>query len=1340
MSIQLADRSIKYPIRVCENLLVKVSKFIFPVDFVVLEMDEDELVPGIFGRPFLATERAVIDVYKGKLSLGVESETIIFNIEKSMKSKHSRNDYLYCADHTVKLVQEKWVDTVNHDGKWTKEEEEEDSNKALTVSFYLRIEPELPEHLEYAFLQENNQLLVAISSILSTNKKTRLLVVLQNNKGAIAWSIADIKGFDSSFCTHKILMEDEFKPSVQPQRRVNLNIKEVVKKEVIKLLDAGLIYPISDSPWMLERLAGHEYYCFLDGFFGYFKIPIAPKMNGLRNMQFPRHFSTLHIENNMEVFMDYFSVFGSSFDHCLKNLEKMLKRCEETNLILNWEKCHFMVKEGIVLVHNVSGSGIEVDKAKIKAISKLPYPMNVIAIRSFLGHPGFYRSDYVVGAKELLAVVFAFDKFRQYLVLSKTIVFTDHSALRYLFIKQHAKPLLIQWILLLQEFNTEIHDKKGAENLAADHLSRLEHPDLGKLTRAEIRDLFPEERLMAIFDKNNEPWYTDYANYLASRILPFRSTRQEKQNFFSDLRYYFWDEPFLFKQRADRIIRRRMARDEASQILRQCHSRPSGRHHGIATTARKVFEARFYWPHIFYDARKLVQVCDACQQARNISSKIGGNSSFIAIIPKTFNAKLVKDFRPISLIGRLYKIIAKILANRLVFVMGDLVNEVQSAFIDNRNILDGPFILNEVMQWSKAKKKQTMIFKVDFEKAFDSVRWDFLVDVLKKFGFGDRWCNWIKSCLCSSRGSILVNGSPTSEFQFQKGLKQGDPLSPFLFILVMESLHLSFQKVVNAGMFKGVILDNSLQLSHLFYADDVVFLGQWCESNLKIIVQVLECFFRASGLRINMHKSKIMGVAVENSKVSRAAADIGCMILKAPFSYLGVKIGDRMSRVKAWDEIINKLLCRLSKWKLKTLSIGGRLTLLKSVLGSLPIYYLSMFKVPTLVLNKMESIRSHFFNGVELNDRKISMVKWESVLVSKEKGGLGVSSFFALNRALIFKWVWRFQTQRFSLWSRVIKAIHGEDGKLSRSLKYSYSSNWKDIVREVSVLKEKGLDLYGFIRKKIGNGDNTMFWEENWKEDIPLKLLFPRIYALELDKHISVASKLSQPDLDVSFRRKPRGGAEQDQMYALRLKVEGHILSNSMDRWFWSLTGSGEFSVASIRNFIDDQSFKVFSPSTRWNKAVPKKINIMAWKVKMNNLPTRFNLSRRGLNIESILCPICNLAAETSCHLFFKCCMVKDIYKKIESWWDINMVSASSYEEWCIWFSSLRLSSKAKLFLEGVFFITWWSIWRYRNKIIFGSSSHPKSRIMDDIMASSFSWCRFRCNSNFSNWFSLASC
>nr|GEX46632.1 RNA-directed DNA polymerase, eukaryota, reverse transcriptase zinc-binding domain protein [Tanacetum cinerariifolium] len=170
----------------------------------------------------------------------------------------------------------------------------------------------------------------------------------------------------------------------------------------------------------------------------------------------------------------------------------------------------------------------------------------------------------------------------------------------------------------------------------------------------------------------------------------------------------------------------------------------------------------------------------------------GCNSNFIALIPKIIDANMVKDFRPISLIGSLYKVIAKILTNRLVNVIGDLVNEVQSAFVTERQILDGSFILNEVIQWCRKKKKHTLIFKVDFEKAYDSVRWDFLDDILNKFEFDNKWRMWIQSCLRSSRGSILVNDSTTEEFQFFKGLKQGDPLSPFLFILIMESLHISF--------------------------------------------------------------------------------------------------------------------------------------------------------------------------------------------------------------------------------------------------------------------------------------------------------------------------------------------------------------------------------------------------------------------------------------------------------------------------------------------------------------------------------------------------------------------
>nr|GEU32881.1 RNA-directed DNA polymerase, eukaryota [Tanacetum cinerariifolium] len=420
----------------------------------------------------------------------------------------------------------------------------------------------------------------------------------------------------------------------------------------------------------------------------------------------------------------------------------------------------------------------------------------------------------------------------------------------------------------------------------------------------------------------------------------------------------------------------------------------------------------------------------------------GGNFSFITLIPKVPNANMLKDFRPISLIGSSYKIIAKILANRLVTVLGTLVNETQSAFVADRQILDGPFILNELVQWCKKKNNQAMIFKVDFKKAYDSIRWDFLDDMLKKFRFGEKWCNWIQSCLRSSRGSVIVNGSPTKEFEFYKGLKQGDLLSRFLFILVMESLHVSFQRVVDVGLFKGIVLSLSLNISHLFYADDAIFIGQWSQTNIDTTTHVLDCFHRASGLRINMIKSKLMGISVDISKMEQAATKIGCVTLKTPFNYLGSKVGGLMSR----------------------------------------------------------------------GDSNISYVYFQS----PDEG--------------------------------VIKALHGEEGKIGKKVKSTYPSIWLNIIHEVELLKLQGIDLLTFIHSKLGNWENTSFWEVAWHGDSAFKDLFPRMYALESLKSINVALKLSHCGLTFSFKRNPRGGAEQAQFDLLNEKVESCVLVDMFDR------------------------------------------------------------------------------------------------------------------------------------------------------------------------------------------------
>ncbi|BAB02630.1 retroelement pol polyprotein-like [Arabidopsis thaliana] len=581
-----------------------------------------------------------------------------------------------------------------------------------------------------------------INAELNSDEVNLQLSELRKYRRAIGYSLSDIKGISPSLCNHRIHLENESYSSIEPQRRLNPNF------------DAGVIYPISDSTWvslvycvpkkggmtvvknekdeliptrtitghrmcidyrklnaasrkdhfplpfidqMLERLANHPYYCFLDGYSGFFQIPIHPNDQekttftcpygtfaykrmpfGLCNAPatFQRCMTSIFsdlIEEMVEVFMDDFSGYGPSFSSCLLNLGRVLTRCEETNLVLNWEKCHFMVKEGIVLGHKISEKGIEVDKGKVEVMMQLQPPKTVKEIRSFLGHAGFYRrfikdfskivrpltrllcketefefdedclksfqtikdalvsapvvrapnwdypfeimcdaSDYVVGAvlgqkidkklhviyyasrtlddaqgryatteKELLAVVFAFEKFRSYLVGSKVTVYTDHAALRHLYAKKDTKPRLLRWILLLQEFDMEIVDKKGIENGAADHLlrMRIEEP-------LPIDDSMPEEQLMVVefFGKS----------YSGKEFHQLNDVEGESP----------W---------------RCVSEDEVEGILLHCHCSAYGGHFATFKTVSKILQAGFWWPTMFKDAQEFVSKCDSCQRKDNIS-------------------------------------------------------------------------------------------------------------------------------------------------------------------------------------------------------------------------------------------------------------------------------------------------------------------------------------------------------------------------------------------------------------------------------------------------------------------------------------------------------------------------------------------------------------------------------------------------------------------------------------------------------------------------------------------------------------------------------------------------
>ncbi|GJZ92075.1 RNA-directed DNA polymerase, eukaryota, reverse transcriptase zinc-binding domain protein [Tanacetum coccineum] len=439
-----------------------------------------------------------------------------------------------------------------------------------------------------------------------------------------------------------------------------------------------------------------------------------------------------------------------------------------------------------------------------------------------------------------------------------------------------------------------------------------------------------------------------------------------------------------------------------------------------------------------------------------------------------------------------------------------------------------------------------------------------------------------------------------------------------------------------------------------------------------------------------------------------------------------------MHRLQAWNDIVDRVRRRLSKWKMKMLSIGGRLTLVKSVLGSMPIFHMSMFKVPSGILRTLESIRCQFFNGHDVSSKKASWVQWNKVLAPKDKGGLGVSSLYALNRGLMFKWVWRFLTQDTSLWARVIKAIHGGDGNIGAGTRSGTKSCWMNIVNEINVLSKKDINLMNFLRIKLGNGESTLFWEDVWCEGGKLKDRFPRAYALESCKTITVGSKLVQPNLTYSFRRTPRGGAEQTQTDELAALMQPVTLSPISDRWTWTLNSSGEFSVASVRNLIDVKMFPEGDHKTRWIRYVPIKVNTHAWKVMTNSLPTRFNISRRGIDIDSITCANCDMGVETTSHLFFTCDMAQQVARLITRWWDVPDLEMDSYGSWKIWMVNLRMPSKNKKMLVGVFYLMWWLLWAFGNKKIFEDKAPFKAMFFDDVICKSFYWCCFRSKASFS--------
>ncbi|KAE8678318.1 hypothetical protein F3Y22_tig00111427pilonHSYRG00438 [Hibiscus syriacus] len=547
--------------------------------------------------------------------------------------------------------------------------------------------------------------------------------------------------------------------------------------------------------------------------------------------------------------------------------------------------------------------------------------------------------------------------------------------------------------------------------------------------------------------------------------------------------------------------------------------------------------------------------------------------------PDGFNLGFSRGFgrslRPISLVGGLYKILSKCLSRRLRSCISDLISPSQFAFIPGRQILDCSLIANK---------------GIDF---------------------------WRKNGL-----KVLVNGVPTEEIPMAKGLRQGCSLSPLVFNIVVELLNLLILKAVSGGLFSGLVIrkeERNFNLTHLQFVDDLI---MFCGASKKQILNVkwvLRVFEIISGLQLNLKKCKLFGVNLKKEEIKDWAAMIGCSVGSFPSEYLGLPLGLHRNSNILWDPVVQSFNKRLAGWKYFSLSLAGKLVLIKSVLSSLPIYFLSMFKVPALVYKTLNSIMSNFLWGGGDGNKKIHWVSWSDVCKPKIEGGLGVPNLNVVNRALLEKWAWRFAIERKAVWREMLCIKYKLDPSLMQfdsKVSPKFSWMWRAMVSNHYKADSLGCSIRGKYSYKIDNGRNIRFWKDNWAMDHPLMVLFARLFSIAVNKtgRLFQFGEFSSGGWlwNVQLRRELNDWEFEQWANLMVVISDFSISADAADGLFWKGTGEGVFTVKSCVNLSysgsPDSEEAKFWKFIVWRGLLPPRVETFLWQVILKKLAVKATL------------------------------------------------------------------------------------------------------------------------------------
>lgn len=711
------------------------------------------------------------------------------------------------------------------------------------------------------------------------------------------------------------------------------------------------------------------------------------------------------------------------------------------------------------------------------------------------------------------------------------------------------------------------------------------------------------------------------------------------------------------------------------------------------------FRAGFYqsaWDTVGNDITEMVK------QFLNMGNlQEGLNDTLITLIPKVKNPDKVSHFRPISLCNVLYKLITKVIANRLKGFLNKAIGREQSSFVPQRQIIDNIVVYQEALHSMRMKKGNMgyMVLKIDLEKAYDRLLWNFLHDTLQEVGLNDHWVENIMKCVRTPNLAILWNGNQLDWIKPRRGIRQGDPMSPYLFVLCMEKLSHIIKAEVTQGRWCGLKISRyGPVISHLFFADDMVLFAEATEEQMGTIKRCLNLFEEASGQKVSLQKSQMFfSNNVDPEKANRIAEIVGITRTTDLGRYLGVPSVHGRVTTSLFAPLIERIESKLQGWKKRYLLLAGRRTLVMSVLSAIPYYSMQTFNLPVGLCDEIEKRLRNFLWG-----DGIHLVSWDKVMKEKKEGGLGIRSLRSMNLAFLAKLGWRLTTQKDALWMQVLQAKYRNNASNEESFigNQGASNLWKGICKAEKILKQG-------TRKVVRSGKNTSFWYDRWLRPDPLTA----------EANITIPEDESKKCVAEYWTTE--GTWDWDTLADLLpesvLKDLNRVIlfggDTEVDDVYWDKESSGEFSVSSAYN-IQQQTTKhkgVNDWDIIWSLNVPNRVCMFLWLLKHGRILCNTERKRRGLTMNAN-CDICHDREEDLDHIFRKCKRAKGIWAELIPACDRRMLDSLSFDTWFTKNIRGKTQFDTRINWGHVFATAMWWLWRWRNEVVFKNHEREQSK------------------------------